>query len=115
MRRAGFKMREAIKGAGSIEEGVRFLQGFDIVIHPDCDPIVAEEMANYSYKVDDKTGEVLPVLEDKWNNAIDAVRYACEAVRRAGKPDKPAATHNPHDPPDLWGRQRGGDYSYKVA
>lgn len=89
MRRAGFRMREAIKGKGSIEEGVRFLQGFDIVIHPDCDPIVAEECANYSFKTDPLTGEVLPLLEDKWNNAIDALRYACEAVRRAPAKVKP--------------------------
>jgi phage terminase large subunit len=29
------------------------------------------------------TGKILPVLEDKKNHVIDALRYACEAVRRA--------------------------------
>jgi phage terminase large subunit len=38
----------------------------------------------------------LPVLEDKKNHVIDALRYACEAVRRSGAakpaPFKPIAT-----------------------
>jgi phage terminase large subunit len=38
----------------------------------------------YSYKTDPLTGKILPVLEDKKNHVIDALRYACEAVRRAG-------------------------------
>jgi phage terminase large subunit len=37
----------------------------------------------YSYKTDPLTGKILPVLEDKKNHVIDALRYACEAVRRA--------------------------------
>jgi phage terminase large subunit len=28
---------------------------------------------------------VLPILEDKQNHVIDALRYACEGVRRANK------------------------------
>ena len=28
------------------------------------------------------TGKVLPVLQDKKNHVIDALRYACEGVRR---------------------------------
>jgi phage terminase large subunit len=27
---------------------------------------------------------VLPILEDKHNHCIDALRYACEGARRAG-------------------------------
>lgn len=91
MRRSGFKMREAIKGAGSIEEGVRFLQSFDLVVHPRCDPMLIAELTGYSFKTDPLTGEVLPQLEDRFNNAIDALRYACEAVRRAGGPKPKAA------------------------
>jgi phage terminase large subunit len=37
----------------------------------------------YSWKVDKLTDEVLPVLEDKKNHVIDAVRYALESTRRA--------------------------------
>jgi hypothetical protein len=40
------------------------------------------------------TEEVLPILEDRYNNAIDALRYACEVVRKAGKP-KDEETNKP--------------------
>lgn len=83
MRRKGFKILPAIKGPGSIEDGIEFLKSYDIVVHPRCKH-VADELTLYSYKTDDLTGEVLPVLEDKNNQTIDALRYALEALRRAG-------------------------------
>lgn len=84
MRRHGFKMLPAIKGPGSIEDGVSFLKSFDIVVHPRCVGTI-KELKAYSYKVDQHTKEVLPILEDKDNNVIDSLRYALEALRRAGK------------------------------
>lgn len=79
----GFNMAPAIKGAGSIEDGVAFLQSFRIVVHSRC-VNTADEMATYSYKVDPLTEQVLPLLADKDNNTIDSLRYALEGVRRAG-------------------------------
>lgn len=85
MKRNGFpKMAAAIKGAGSIEEGVKFLQGFDIVVSPSCINTV-DELTAYKYKTDPLTGKVLPILEDRKNNVIDALRYACEGARRAAR------------------------------
>lgn len=83
MRARGFNIEPAKKGAGSVEEGVTFLQSVDICVHPDC-VHTADELTHYSYKVDKKTGEIFPVLADKDNHVIDALRYALEAVRRAG-------------------------------
>ena len=37
----------------------------------------------YSYKTDPLTGQILPILADRDNHLIDALRYACEAIRRA--------------------------------
>lgn len=89
MRRNGFpRIVPAIKGQGSVEDGISFLQSFDIVVHPRCKH-VAEELARYRFKTDPQTGEVLPVLEDKDNHTIDALRYALEELRRSGY--KPAA------------------------
>ena len=88
MQRNGFpKINAAIKGARSLEEGVAFLQSFDIVVHPRCQHVI-DELTLYSYKTDPLTGAVLPQLEDKHNHCIDALRYACEGVRRAVNPDK---------------------------
>ena len=84
-RRHGFpKMRGAHKGKGSVEDGVTFLQGMDIVINPAC-PNLQREIASYAYKTDPRTGEILPVIEDKNNHLIDALRYACEGLHRKGK------------------------------
>jgi phage terminase large subunit len=94
MRRHGFpKMGPCVKGAGSVEEGVQFLQSFDIVVHPRCEHLI-QELSLYRYRTDPLTGKVLPILEDKNNHCIDALRYACEGARRASKP-KPKETPKP--------------------
>lgn len=85
VRRHGFpKLRGAVKGKGSVEDGLMFLQGFDIVISPRC-PNTIREFRSYAYKTDRQTNEVLPVIEDKNNHAIDALRYAVEGLHRKGK------------------------------
>lgn len=82
MRKNGFpKIQPAVKGANSVEEGIEFLKTYDIVVHPRCRHVI-DELTLYSYKVDPLTEAVLPVLEDKNNHVIDALRYALEAVRR---------------------------------
>jgi phage terminase large subunit len=83
MQRNGFpKIRAAIKGAKSLEEGVEWLKSFDLVVHPRCKHLI-DELTLYSYKTDPLTGLVLPILDDKDNHIIDALRYACEGARRA--------------------------------
>lgn len=91
MRRNGFpKILAAVKGPKSLEEGVEWLKSHDIVVHPRCRHLV-DELTLYSYKADPLTGAVLPVLEDRDNHVIDALRYACEGARRtqASKPQPP--------------------------
>lgn len=88
LRKNGFpKIQAAVKGARSLEEGVEFLKSFDIVVHPRCKHLI-EELTLYSYKTDPLTNLVLPVLEDKDNHVIDALRYACEGARRAASVTK---------------------------
>jgi phage terminase large subunit len=83
MKRNGFgQMVASKKGAGSVADGVEFLKSFDIVVHPRCKH-TADELAFYKYKQDSKTGEILPVLDDKKNHVIDSLRYAVENLRRS--------------------------------
>jgi phage terminase large subunit len=70
----------AKKGQDSVKEGVIFLQGYDIVIHPRCKHTI-DEFKMYSYKKDKLTGIVTPYLEDKKNHVIDSLRYAVEQLR----------------------------------
>lgn len=83
MRAHGFpKMTAAIKGPGSLDDGVQWLQSLEIVVHPRCRHVI-QELRTYCYKTDKASGKVLPILEDKQNHTIDAIRYACEVLRRA--------------------------------
>jgi phage terminase large subunit len=82
MQKHGFpKINPAIKGIRSVEEGIAFLQSYDIVVHPRCQHTI-DELTLYSYKRDPLTGKVLPLLEDKNNHLIDSLRYACEGARK---------------------------------
>lgn len=86
MQRHGYpKMVAATKGPNSVAEGVIFLQGLDIVVHPRCRH-TADELTMYAYKID-KNGSVTPVLEDKKNHVIDPVRYATEGLREDTTPE----------------------------
>lgn len=91
MRKNGFpKIMPSVKGKNSVEEGVEWLKTYDIIVHPRCKHAI-DELTMYSYKVDPLTDEVLPVIEDKNNHVIDAIRYACESTRRAAI-SKPVAS-----------------------
>jgi phage terminase large subunit len=76
------RMVAAKKGPDSVKEGVIFLQGYDIVLHPRCVHTI-DEFTLYSYKVDKLTGVATGVLEDKKNHIIDPIRYAIEKMREA--------------------------------
>lgn len=89
MQRNGFpRMQAAIKGPGSVEDGVEFIKSYDVVIHPDCksaDGIshTADEFTMFSYKIDKKTGAITNELDEVKNHMVDGTRYAVENVRRA--------------------------------
>lgn len=72
----GFKIVGADKWKGSVEDGIEYIKGFNkIYIHPRCVHAI-EEFQYYSFKVDKNTKEILPVIVDKYNHIIDAIRYA---------------------------------------
>ena len=87
MQRHGYpRMEGARKGPGSVEEGVLFLQSYDILVHPRCKRMI-DELTLYSFEIDEHTQEVLPTLADEDNHYIDALRYAVESLRRAIGPN----------------------------
>lgn len=78
LRRQGFNIEAAEKWPGSVEDGIAHIKGFDeVIIHPRCKKTL-EEFINYSYKKDRLTDEVLPIIVDKWNHGIDALRYSLD-------------------------------------
>lgn len=80
-------VRPVKKGAGSVDDGIAHMKAYrEIVIHPRCEA-TADEFRRYSYKVDNRSGDVLPVVVDAFNHYIDAIRYALEPmIRRTSGP-----------------------------
>lgn len=69
------KIRPTKKGAGSINQGIQFLQQFEIIVHPSCQN-VALELESYSYRKDKTTGLYTNTPVDAYNHCIDALRYS---------------------------------------
>ena len=76
MQNQGFNMESAKKWSGSIEDGIAYIKSFEhIYIHPRCKH-TADEFGSYQYKIDKQTGDILPIVVDKKNHAIDSIRYS---------------------------------------
>lgn len=76
VKRQGYNIVPAPKWSNSVEEGIKFIQTFKkVFIHPRCKETI-NEFSLYSYKTDKITGDILPIIIDKHNHYIDALRYA---------------------------------------
>lgn len=78
------RIKPVEKGKGSVEDGIEFIKSFKkVYIHKRCTETI-NEFRDYSYKKDRLTDEVLPIIVDKHNHYIDALRYALEKVMKRG-------------------------------
>ncbi len=76
----GLLARGALKGPGSVEYSMKWLQSLvEIVIDNVRCPKTAEEFLEYEYERD-KEGNVISGYPDKNNHGIDAVRYATNPI-----------------------------------
>lgn len=80
-RAMGIPAKDAVKGPGSVEYGMKWLQRRKIVIDPARTPHAYKEFTNYEYERS-KDGDVISGYPDKDNHLIDATRYALERVFR---------------------------------
>ena len=81
LRASGLDARNAIKGPGSVEYGMKWLQRRKIVIDKRRTPNSYKEVVGYEYERN-KDGEIISGYPDKNNHAIDAIRYGMEPVFR---------------------------------
>ena len=72
------RIRGARKGRDSINNGIDFIQGFKIVIHPKCVNFITE-ISNYTWDVDRKTGNRINKPIDDFNHLMDSMRYGLES------------------------------------
>lgn len=77
----GLPARPAIKEPGSVEYGMKWLQGKTIVIDQARTPHAYKEFTEYEYERD-KDGNVISGYPDADNHTIDAVRYSYEPLWR---------------------------------
>lgn len=80
----GMRIEGAPKPKGSIESGIEYLLGKNIIIHPRCENMIFEAY-NYKYKKDKNSGLILSEIMDAHNHGWDAVRYAlCKQIAANG-------------------------------
>ncbi len=71
-----WNIRPARKGKDSVNNGIDFIQGFKILIHPKCENFI-KEIGSYCWDKD-KEGHSINKPVDADNHLMDAMRYALE-------------------------------------
>nr|DAF81404.1 MAG TPA: terminase large subunit [Caudoviricetes sp.] len=80
-RAMGLSAKEAVKGPGSVDYGMKWLQRRKIVIDRKRTPNAYNEFVNYEYERN-KDGDIISGYPDANNHLIDATRYALERISR---------------------------------
>ncbi len=76
-----YRIRGARKGRDSVNNGIDYIQGFKIIIHPKCVNFMTE-ISNYTWDVDKRTGQKINKPIDDFNHLMDAMRYALEGFTK---------------------------------
>ena len=74
------RITPAMKGKDSINNGIQFIQDFEIIIHPKCVNFLTE-ISTYTWD-EDKFGNKINKPIDDFNHLMDAMRYAVERYVR---------------------------------
>lgn len=80
-RAMGLQAKAAVKGPGSVDYGMKWLQRRKIVIDRKRTPNAYNEFVNYEYDRN-KDGDIISGYPDANNHLIDATRYAVERISR---------------------------------
>lgn len=86
MRRHGYPRVEAApKWSGSVEDGIAHLRSYKrIVVHERC-VHTRDDFSLYKFKIDARTGDVLPIVIKLHDDIPDAIRYALSPIIRPPK------------------------------
>ncbi len=81
LRTLGLKgVRSSKKGKDSINNGIDFIQDYEIIIHPRCVNFITE-ISNYQWDKDKFNNKLNKPIDD-FNHLMDAMRYALEEYSR---------------------------------
>ena len=70
----GVNIEPTVKGKDSIIHGIQWIQQYELIVDERCFKVI-EELDNYTWKKDKKTGEYVNEPVDTFNHTIDAIRY----------------------------------------
>ena len=74
IRDKGVNIEPTEKGKDSIIHGIQWIQQYELIVDERCFK-VREELENYTWKKDKKTGEYINEPVDTFNHTLDAMRY----------------------------------------
>ena len=75
-----YRIQTARKGKDSVNNGIDFIQDYEIIIHPRCVNFITE-ISNYTWDVDKFENKLNKPIDD-FNHLMDAMRYALEGFIR---------------------------------
>jgi len=78
LKRGGFNVHSAVKGPGSVTQGIDSIKRYKIVV-VGASINLKKELRNYKWK-SDSSGKALNEPVDYWNHGIDAARYRASFV-----------------------------------
>lgn len=73
------RIKAAVKGQGSILQGIQKIQQYELIVSSSC-PNLIIELQNYSWKKDKNSGEYINEPQDCFNHCLDALRYSLQCV-----------------------------------
>lgn len=73
------RIRAAVKGQGSILQGIQKLQQYELLVNPACTNTIVE-LQNYSWQKEKISGEYINKPQDSFNHCLDALRYSLQCV-----------------------------------
>lgn len=80
LRELGLRVHGARKGRDSINNGIQYIQDYQIIVHPRCVNFLTE-INNYTWD-SDKFGDRINVPIDDFNHLMDALRYAVSDLQK---------------------------------
>lgn len=80
LRELGLRVHGARKGRDSINNGIQYIQDYEIFVHPRCVNFLTE-INNYTWD-SDKFGSCINVPIDDFNHLMDALRYAVSDLQK---------------------------------
>lgn len=87
---SGVNIEPTVKGKDSIIHGIQWIQQYELIVDERCFKVI-EELDNYTWKKDKKTGEYINEPVDTFNHTIDAIRYGLNKYIKGVKTPKVVA------------------------